>query len=55
MRNDSRRAGFSFVELLFAMAVLSIGMIGVAAAVYVGVDQTKSTLDETAAAHERSS
>lgn len=32
------------------MALLSIGLIGVAAAVYVGVGQTRSSLDDSAAA-----
>ena len=49
-RRPAARRGFTFIELLFAMAVLSIGMLGVAAAVYVGVDQTKSTLDDSTAA-----
>ncbi|HEX8322467.1 MAG TPA: prepilin-type N-terminal cleavage/methylation domain-containing protein [Tepidisphaeraceae bacterium] len=42
--------GFSFIEILFAMAVLSIGLLGVAAAIYVGVDQTRTSLDDTVAA-----
>lgn len=36
--------------MLIAMAVLTAGLLGVAAAVYVGVDQTRSTLDDSAAA-----
>lgn len=38
------------VELLLSMAVLSIGMIGVAAAVYTGIGQTRQTVDDSAAA-----
>jgi hypothetical protein len=36
--------------MLIAMAVLTAGLLGVAAAVYVGVDQTRSSLDDSTAA-----
>ena len=45
-----RDGGFSFVEILFAIAVLGIGFIMLAAIFPVGLQQTKLTLDETTAA-----
>lgn len=45
-----RDRGFTFVEILFAIAVLSIGLFGIAAALYVGVDQTRTSLDDSTAA-----
>jgi type II secretory pathway pseudopilin PulG len=45
-----RPTAFTMVELLFAMAVLSVGMIGVAAAVYTGIGQTVQSVEDTAAA-----
>ena len=47
---DRRAHGFSFVEILFAIAVLGIGFIMLAAIFPVGLQQTKLTLDETTAA-----
>ncbi|HEX8323470.1 MAG TPA: hypothetical protein VF595_06100 [Tepidisphaeraceae bacterium] len=50
-----RRQGFSFVEILFAIGVLGIGFIMLAAIFPVGLQQTKLTLDETtSAANSRS-
>lgn len=46
----SARRGFSFVELLFAVLILGIGLIMVAAIFPVGLTQTKANLDETRAA-----
>lgn len=43
------RRGFSFVEILFAVAVMGIGFIMIAAVFPIGLQQTKLTLDETAA------
>src|SRR4051812_33115754 len=45
-----RRGGFSFVEVLFAVIVLGIGFIMIAAVFPVAISQTKTTTDETAAA-----
>ncbi|MGN6727655.1 MAG: type IV pilus modification PilV family protein [Tepidisphaeraceae bacterium] len=42
--------GFSFVELMFAVVVLGIGFIMIAAVFPVGLQQTKLTIDETTAA-----
>lgn len=50
VRRCSARRAFSFVEILFAIAVLGIGFIMLAAIFPVGLQQTKLTLDETAAA-----
>lgn len=44
------RRGFSFVELLFAIGVLGIGFIMLAAIFPVGLQQAKLTIDETTAA-----
>lgn len=44
------RRGFSFVELMFAIIILGIGFILVAAVFPVGLSQAKSTLDESVAA-----
>ena len=45
-----RTSGFSFVELLFAITVLGVGFIMLAAIFPVGLRQTKLTLDETVSA-----
>lgn len=45
-----RMRGFSFTELLFAVMILGIGFILVAAIFPVGLAQTKSNFDETHAA-----
>ncbi len=45
-----RRRGFSFAEVLFAVVVLGIGFIMVAAIFPVAIQQSKATQDETAAA-----
>jgi len=42
-----RRAGFSFAEVLFAVAVLGIGFIMVAAIFPVAIMQTQATMEET--------
>lgn len=44
------RRGFSFVELLFAVLILGIGLIMIAAIFPVGIEQTKANLDSTQAA-----
>ncbi|MGN6727098.1 MAG: type IV pilus modification PilV family protein [Tepidisphaeraceae bacterium] len=49
MRGVSRH-GFTFIELMFAVVVLGIGMIGVAAALSVGSAQVQNTFDESIAA-----
>ena len=43
----ARSSGFSFVELLFAVMILGIGLIMVAAIFPAGLSQTKSNFDET--------
>lgn len=45
--NQARRRGFSFPEILFAVAVLGIGFIMVAAIFPVAIMQTQATMDET--------
>ena len=45
-----RERGFTFVEILFAIAVLGIGFIMIAAIFPVGLQQTKLTMDETTGA-----
>ena len=53
-RPTSRRMpplrGFSFIEILFAVAVMGIGFIMIAAIFPIGLQQTKLTLDESTAA-----
>jgi hypothetical protein len=49
-RRTRHAAGFSFTELLFAVMILGIGFILVAAIFPVGLAQTKSNFDETHAA-----
>src|SRR4051794_25922069 len=44
------RHGYSFPEVLFAVVVLGIGFIMIAAIFPVAIAQSKQTLDETAAA-----
>jgi len=44
------RRGFSFTELLFAVMILGIGFIMIAAIFPVGLSQTKNNFDETQAA-----
>ena len=44
----SRRA-FSFVEVLFAVIILGVGFIMVAAIFPVAIQQTQATVEETAA------
>ena len=44
------RAGYSFTEVMFAVVVLGIGFIMVAAMFPVAISQTKATADETVAA-----
>ncbi|HWE02702.1 MAG TPA: prepilin-type N-terminal cleavage/methylation domain-containing protein [Tepidisphaeraceae bacterium] len=45
-----RRHGFSFTEILFAVMILGIGFIMVAAMFPVAIKQTQESIDETAAA-----
>ena len=45
-----RSSGFSFVEVLFAVIILGVGFIMIAAVFPVAIRQTKSTIDETSAA-----
>ncbi len=49
-RSSFARRGFSFTELLFAVMILGIGFILIAAIFPVGLAQTKSNFDETHAA-----
>jgi type II secretory pathway pseudopilin PulG len=46
----ARRAGFSFTEILFAVMVLGVGFIMVAAIFPVAIQQSKMTVDETTVA-----
>lgn len=50
MRNRLRPTGFNFAEVLFAVMILGIGFIMIAAIFPVALLQTKSTMEETAAA-----
>src|SRR3954467_13866102 len=45
-----QRRGFSFAEVMFAVIVLGVGFIMVAAIFPVAIQQTKSTADDTHAA-----
>src|SRR4051812_5408251 len=49
-RRRTDRSGFSFVEVLFAVIVLGIGFIMIAAVFPVAISQTKTTTEETNAA-----
>lgn len=49
MRNRLRPTGFNFAEVLFAVMILGIGFIMIAAIFPVALLQTKSTMEETAA------
>jgi len=49
MRRDYVRSGFSFVEILFAIMILGIGFIMVAAMLPPAVIQTQETVDQTVA------
>ncbi len=50
-RNNFRpRRGFSFVEVLFAVMILGVGFIMIAAMFPVAIQQTQLTVDETSAA-----
>src|SRR3954453_9704583 len=49
-RASRRRGGFSFAEVMFAVIVLGVGFIMVAAIFPVAIQQTKTTADETTAA-----
>lgn len=50
MKQLTCRHGFSFVEVLFAIAVLGIGFIMIAAIFPVTIRQTQSTMDDSVAA-----
>ncbi|HEY7087622.1 MAG TPA: hypothetical protein VH518_05995 [Tepidisphaeraceae bacterium] len=49
-RRGRRRSGFSFTEVMFAVIILGIGFIMVAAIFPVAIQQAKSTTEETTAA-----
>jgi prepilin-type N-terminal cleavage/methylation domain-containing protein len=49
-RSSLRRRGFSFTEVMFAVIILGIGFIMVAAIFPVAIQQTRLTVDESAAA-----
>src|SRR5438045_5186818 len=49
-RPRAARRGFSFAEVMFAVIVLGIGFIMVAAIFPVAIQQTKTTADDTHAA-----
>ena len=49
-RTGRFRAGYSFTEVMFAVVVLGIGFIMVAAMFPVALSQSKTTADETVAA-----
>ena len=49
-RRRSRRRGFSFVEVMFAVIIMGVGFIMVAAMFPVAIQQTRLTVDESAAA-----
>src|SRR5437773_10279821 len=48
--SNFRRKGFSFAEVMFAVIVLGIGFIMIAAIFPVAIQQSKATNDETTAA-----
>jgi type II secretory pathway pseudopilin PulG len=48
-RSSFRRGGYSFPEVLFAVIVLGIGLIMIAAIFPVAIAQNKATVDETTA------
>src|SRR4051794_14613443 len=49
-RSTFRARGFSFTEIMFAVIILGIGFIMVAAIFPVAIQQAKSTTEETSAA-----
>src|SRR5438477_6450612 len=51
-KGDARvgRRGFSFAEVMFAVIILGVGFIMIAALFPVAIRQSKSTADETSAA-----
>jgi hypothetical protein len=49
-RSSFRRRGFSFAEVMFAVVVLGIGFIMIAAIFPVAIQQSKATADEAACA-----
>lgn len=50
VRRLSQRYGFSFAEVMFAVVILGVGFIMIAAMFPVALHQSKSTADETSAA-----
>lgn len=48
--SSARRRGFSFTEVLFAVMILGVGFIMVAAIFPVAIQQSRTTAEETAAA-----
>src|SRR2546421_8551326 len=50
MRSRVRQRGFSFAEVMFAVIILGVGFIMIAALFPVAIRQSKSTADETSAA-----
>src|SRR5205823_5837814 len=49
-RRSERHRGFSFTEIMFAVIILGVGFIMVAAIFPVAIQQAKSTSEETTAA-----
>ncbi len=49
-KSSSIRRAFSLVELLFAVMILGIGIIGIAAVLYAGVVSSTNTVDQSNAA-----
>src|SRR5436305_3589125 len=52
MRSSVRQRGFSFAEVMFAVIILGVGFIMIAALFPVALRQTKSNGDETIAASQ---
>src|SRR2546421_9504922 len=50
MRSRVRQRGFSFAEVMFAVIILGVGFIMIAALFPVAIRQSKSTADETSSA-----
>ena len=50
VRRSPRRRAFSFAEVMFAVVILGVGFIMIAALFPVAIRQSKSTVDETSAA-----
>ena len=48
--HDRSRTGFSFIEVLFAMMILGIGLTMMAAMLPTAAGQTQDTAEETVAA-----